>query len=171
MSKDLLNEYLEGSLPEAEKKKLREDLAGDSKLQLEFKLLSEVHNELEKMEEIRTSGDFTARLMERVARRYKEKKKEAFFIGAILSGFIFISFFIVLYVAYQVSGSLSVSDKIQDIIEPVGELFKNANLLVLRKYMTTVGAVLSVGILASAWFFFQSFRNTGSIKQSSIYRK
>lgn len=169
VTEEILNKYIDGELQPKILEELNEHLA-NSKEDLErLRALQALHRSLSKIKPEETSPDFTRAVMFRINKKNKAGNEQKYFIGIISSVFILFSIAIVGYVLYLIASSSTAGNKMEEaftFMKSFSEII-NAPLekIFSTKYLTVIGSILSMTILGSAYFFFETFKR---IKNHSI---
>jgi anti-sigma factor RsiW len=165
LSNEILNKYIDGDLDEAARKKVYNQLEFSGADRKRYIELNSVHQGLKRLKPEEVPVDFTSVLMSSLLKRKKAKKEQAVFIYSVGSVFVLACLVITgILMAMLFSGSSSGStgklqvldDSVNFIGKVSGEIvsgFSGINIPVL-------GSVLSLFIFLSAYFFFDSIRQT-----------
>ncbi len=163
MDDELLNRYIDGEVTQNELNLIDKLLLTDTELKKRLSSLRKVHSELKSMKVDEPGLDFTARVMQRIANRYKVQRQQKIFIASVISflGILCAVFFgfVLVKLSDEISGTLSlqgssiIEQHANDLVYFVSNSFSGLSISVF-------GSILSVIILISAYFFFEINKNS-----------
>ena len=126
-------------------------------------LLKRVHSGLLSIKEYSPGAEFTNTLMEKLAGSIKRKKHQKYFITFVVGLFGFIILAVLGYIVSISSFDFSLSADAGKYVENYSNLFTEI-VTGMRKYttgrnITLIGSVLSMGVIISAYFFYNNHKN------------
>lgn len=162
VTEEILNKYIDGELQPEVLNELNEQLA-KSKDDLErLRALQALHRNLSKIQPEETPADFTRAVMFRINKNSKAGKEQKYFIGLICLFFMSLSLAIVGYVLYLLTSASASTNQIGDVfttIKSYTQIVTNTfEKLFSGKNITIIGSILSMTILGSAYYFFESIK-------------
>ncbi len=163
LTDEILNRYLDGELSPKELNEVRKILNSSEDARRRLYAIQLVHDGLKKYSGRKPSPAFTSVLMKKIVRR-PEPKGQRYFIFSISSIFVLVSLAIIGYLtSYIISmgqessgGNSSVNNLIylaERMVHGIQTLFTAGNV-------SLIGFIFSFAIIISAWFFFDSHRQT-----------
>ncbi len=163
LTDEILNKYIDGELTASELTEVENiiNFSEDAKRRLYAMQL--VHNELKNYTEKTPASDFTSKLMKKIIRK-PEAKGQKYFIFSVSSFFVLISLAIIAYItSFILSSGSNVPAESNGLSNMVYLLEKS--IYVIKKIFTAgnisvIGFIFSFAIIISAYFFFDSHRQT-----------
>jgi len=163
LNDDLLNKYIDGDLNEETLKKVELLIESSEENRLKYNHLLYIHRQLKKLEPETVSYNFTPVLMKSILKREKSLKEQTIFmysIGSVFALFILIVIGVLIAVLLNTSGSSKpaelkyLTDTIAVTGKNIGQLLKSFSEI----NISVIGSALSLFILFSAYFFFDSIK-------------
>jgi hypothetical protein len=162
VTEEILNKYIDGELQPEVLEELNEQLAKSKEDLEKLRALQALHRSLSKIKPEETPADFTRIVMFRINKKSKAGNEQKFFIGIISAVFISFSILIAGYVLYLIASTSNTTNQmgeaftivksyIKIVINPLEKLFSGNN-------MRIIGSILSMTILGSAYYFFETFK-------------
>jgi hypothetical protein len=162
LNDDLLNKYIDEDAEVSEINLINEHISSCNECMTRLNSLKAIHFQLMRMESSSPSEDFTAKLMKRLERSVRRKKEQTYFFSVIFS--------VLLVLVLIIAGcAVSISSVKLAGYADIGNYLSNLNshydviLTWLKKVsqarsLTLIGSVLSLGILISAYFFYDTHK-------------
>lgn len=163
ISDELLNKYIDGELDLIAAEEVRSLLLKSNEDRKRYEALIKVHNSLRNIPADQTGEDFTQMLIRKLQKRFKTNKSDRIFIISISSIFTILSFGIISLAAYLIisaggeSESTGILTQFLSVFNSLGGILAG---LTGAKVMSIVGFIISFGLIISAYFFFESQKNS-----------
>lgn len=159
LNDDILNKYIDGDLDTAARKEIQKILSESEAERKKLNSLLRVHNELKNIKEYKVSNDFTFRLMSGISGKFKPRKSDKYFIISVSSFFVLSSLIIigvVLSFILSTPGSLTTTELSENVLNSLKD-FTNLLVQIFSGIGISIfGSIISLAILVSAYFFFES---------------
>ena len=164
LSDEILNKYIDGELDYESATRVNEILSASVEDKNSYQSFLIVHNELKKMQEEFVENNFTQRVMNRLLSRKKAYKEQRNFVLAVSSVFVFFILVIVGIVIYSAAStpvsSQSSQNYSQIILSTSKSIVSGIAQIFTSQGISIFGSILSIGILISGYFFFESIKST-----------
>ncbi len=163
ISDELLNQYIDGELEKDSALKLEEELKYSEEARNRLKALRIVHRNLFSIKEDKVSDSFTAELMSKIQHKAGFKKGQNYFIISISSIILIVALVVIGYAASLVFAALPESGN-GSLLGNAGNLLtsfiESGKKLFTGKNISIIGSIISLGLIISGYFFFESHRQT-----------
>jgi hypothetical protein len=159
---DVLNKFIDGELSESEMNEISELIRNSDSIRKNYNALLMVHQQLKLIKEENVSKEFTSYLMSKLNKGYKARKSDRLFIFSVSSIFIVFSLFIIGFLISSIITSPGSSSNIRitdDLLKILNNFSSSAANIFKRNNISIFGSVISLGILITAYFFFESNKN------------
>jgi len=168
LTDEILNKYIDGEL-DTETLNQVKGILNESEPDMErLKVLQRVHDELKSIKEFEVSANFTFNVMSKISAKFKPKKADKYFIISVSSFFVLLSLAIigvVIALIIQSPEQASSSDKVfgffvsslENFSSLFGKIFSGSGISIF-------GSIISLGILITAYFFFDSHKRMKEIQ-------
>jgi anti-sigma factor RsiW len=164
LNDEILNKYIDGELDQASLQEVNDILSNSFEDRKRLQALLAVHNGLKKLKEENVSENFTYTVMNRLRLQKKSYKEQKTFVLVVSSIFILLILGIVGTVVYiglsqpsEAESSVNYSQYmigfVQSVVSVISQIFTS-------KGISIFGSVISLGILISGYFFFESLKTT-----------
>ena len=164
LNDEILNKYIDGELDYAATAHDNEILTTSIEDKKRYQSLLTVQKELKKMKEESVVDNFTHRVMNRLLSRKKAYKEQRNFVLAVSSIFVFFILVIIGIVIYSAASapvsSQSSQNYSQIIVSTSQSIVSGIAQLFTPRGISIFGSILSIGILISGYFFFESIKST-----------
>ena len=168
LNDEILNKYIDGELDFKTLNEVKAILKESEPDRENLKVLLRVHNELKEIKEFEVSRNFTSGLMQKITAKFKPKKADKYFIVSVSSFFILLSLAIIgVFIALIINspGQSSSSEQFFGYLVSSLESFS----IFIRKIfsgtgISIFGSIISLGLLITAYFFFESHRHIKEIQ-------
>lgn len=164
LNDEILNKYIDGELDHTSLQEVNDILSNSFEDRKRHQALLAVHNGLKKLKEEHVSENFTYTVMNRLRLQRKSYKEQKTFISVVFSIFILLILGIVGAVIYigltQPSDAESSVNYSQYIFGFVKSIVSMISQIFTPKGISIFGSVISLGILISGYFFFESLKAT-----------
>jgi anti-sigma factor RsiW len=164
LSDEILNKYIDGELDYASAIRVNEILSTSIEDKKSYQSLLTIHNELKKIKEEFVEDNFTHRVMNRLLSRKKAYKEQRNFVLAVSSVFVFFILVIIGIVIYSAASapisSQSSQSYSQIIVSTSQSIVSGIAQIFTPRGISIFGSILSIGILISGYFFFESIKST-----------
>ena len=168
LSDEILNEYIEGDLNPSEMTEVKNTLKESPEDRKRLNALLKIHNELKRIKQYEVGSEFTSLVMSKIGLKFKPKKSDKYFIVSISSFFILVSLIIFGFVISNLISSSSHSSSTDTIANNLVSYFKDIAVYVGKVFtgsgISIFGSIISLGILITAYFFFESHKNIKEIQ-------
>lgn len=166
LTEEILNKYIDGELQPEVLEELNEQLAKSKEDLEKLRALQALHRNLSKIKPEETPADFTRSVMFRINKKSKLSSEQEIFIGIISAVFISLSIAIAGYVLYLITTASTSTNHMEEVFttvksftqivtNPFEKLFRGKNI-------TIIGSILSMAILGSAYYFFETVKRIKS---------
>jgi hypothetical protein len=170
MNDDILNRYIDNELNSSEESELKLLLASSPELQKRLDTLIIIDYNLKKVQAENPSDRFTYNVMAKIRKNSAKFRSQNYFI-IFIAGIIFL--LCIAVVAYAYITSVNSGSQIPlslDIIENSGNTIERFTRILSNifnpEYFSLVGSLISVTVLISGYFFFESHRRVMKRTQS-----
>lgn len=164
LSDETLNKYIDGELSLKEKREADELLANSPDDNKRLNALLIFHKEIKRIKETETSLGFTAALMKKLQRRNKSIKEQRNFIlvmSSIFAAFAVLIFGFIIYSGLsqpqETQNSQNYTNILTTFFQSIGSITAK---LFTAKGMSIFGSIVSLAILISGYFFFDSIKTS-----------
>jgi hypothetical protein len=168
LSDEILNKYIDGELEPEKLKEVKAILSESAPDRENLKALLKVHNNLKEINEFKVSANFTSAVMNKIALKFKPRKADKYFIVSISSFFILLSLVIIGIVISFIINMPSQSNSTSQVIGYLISSLENFSLFIKKIFggpgLSIFGSVISLGILITAYFFFDSHKHIKEIQ-------
>ncbi|MDR3609007.1 MAG: hypothetical protein P4L27_00415 [Ignavibacteriaceae bacterium] len=156
LSDDILNKYIDGELSRDEVKEAEGIIMNSKEVIIRLNALREADRSLRNLSIIETRSNFTSIIMKRIEHSIRSRKEQKKFIITVVSVFIILCIGIVGIAGFTMMKNFNpgtstvVKDSIKYMVS-ASELISN---IINSMNISIVGAIFSLGVIISAWFFF-----------------
>lgn len=172
LSDEILNKYIDGELNTASLQEVNNILSSSVDDRKRLNALLTIHKGLKQIKEDSVSASFTESLMKRLSFSQKADKEQYRFMIIISSIFILAMLAVVGLVIYfsfnQAGQSQEAANYSPHIISFFETIASGIAQVFSSKGISIFGSILSLGILISAYFFFESIKTSKQKIQKSI---
>ena len=162
LSDEILNKYIDGELDYASLQHVNEILAASVEDRKKLKALLAIHNQLKAIKPDHVSDGFTDLLMKRLLSRRKALKEQKNFVLVISSVFIAALLVVIGLVIYSALSQGTDSQSSTNYSKYLIDFFQKLTSLIAQMFtgkgMSIFGSILSLGVLISGYFFFESIK-------------
>lgn len=168
LSDEILNKYIDGELDYKTLNEV-ETILKESEVDREnLRVLLKVHNELKEIKEFEVNENFTSNLMQRISAKFKPKKADKYFILSISSFFILLSLAIIGVVIALLVNSPEQTSSTQQFMGYLVSSLESFSIFIRKFFngsgISIFGSIISLGILITAYFFFESHKHIKEIQ-------
>lgn len=168
LSDEILNKYIDGELDYKTLNEV-EAILRESEVDREnLRVLLKVHNELKEIKEFEVKENFTSNLMQRISAKFKPKKADKYFILSISSFFILLSLAIIGVVIALLVNSPEQTSSTQQFMGYLVSSLESFSIFIRKIFdgsgISIFGSIISLGILITAYFFFESHKHIKEIQ-------
>ena len=168
LSDEILNKYIDGELDyetlNEVKAILKESVADRENL----RVLMKVHNELQGIKEFEVSEKFTSGVMSKIGSKFKPKKADKYFIISISSFFILLSLAVIGVVIALLVNSPEQASSTEQFLGYLVSSLESFSIFIRKIFngsgISIFGSIISLGLLISAYFFFESHKHINEIQ-------
>jgi hypothetical protein len=168
LSDEILNKYIDGELDYETLNEVKSILKESEPDRENLKALLKVHNELKRIKEFEVSASFTSNIMYKITAKFKPKKADKYFILSISSFFVLLSLAIIGVAIALIINSPSQSSSSEQVLGYMVSFLENFAISVRKIFsgssISIFGSIISLGILVSAYFFFESHKHIKEIQ-------
>jgi hypothetical protein len=168
LSDEILNKYIDGELDSKTLNEVKTILKESEPDRENLKVLLKVHNELKEIKELNVSESFTSGVMHKIAVKFKPRKADRYFIMSIASFFILLSLAILGIAIALMINSPEQSASSEQVLGHLVSSFEGIAVYIRKFFkgseISIFGSVISLGILISAYFFFESHKHIKEIE-------
>lgn len=168
LSNEILNKYIDGELDYETLNEVKAILKESEPDRENFKALLKVHDELKRIKEFEVSANFTSNVMHKIALKFKPKKSDKYFILSISSFFVLLSLAIIGVAIALIVNSPSQTSSSEQLLGYLVSSLENFSIFIRKIFsgsgMSIFGSIISLGILVTAYFFFESHKHIKEIQ-------
>jgi hypothetical protein len=168
LSDEILNKYIDGELDYETLNEVKLILKESEPDRENLRILLKVHNELKGIKEFEVSAGFTSNIMSKLTAKFKPKKADKYFILSISSFFVLLSLAIIGVAIALIVNSPSQSSSSEQVLGYMVSFLENFSIIVRKIFsgsgMSIFGSIISLGILVTAYFFFESHKHIKEIQ-------
>ena len=168
LSDEILNKYIDGELDYETLNEVKAVLKESAADRDNLRLLMKVHNELKVIKEFKVSDNFTSGVMFKIASKFKPKKADRYFIISIASFFILLSLAIIGVVITLLVNSPEQTSSTEQFLGYLVSSLESFSIFVRKIFngsgISIFGSIISLGLLISAYFFFESHKHINEIQ-------
>lgn len=166
LSDDILNKYIDGELTKEDVKEIEDTIQSSREDKIRLNALRETDRKLRNIKVPDIKSNFTSLVMNRIQKSLRSRQEQKKFILVIVSVFMLMCLTVVGVVGFEMirnfnPGTSAVLKNSIKYITSASELLAN---LFSSKNLSIVGGTFSLGLVISAWFFFdfsKSLRKAG----------
>lgn len=162
LTDDLINKYLDDDVEVSEINFINKHLDECISCKESYESLKDIHSGLMMIKESVPSADFTSVFMRKLERKKNIIKEQNYFFIIVLSFFSAAVIAILGYAISALSPDYSISADVNKYITDFSGKYEAAakwyNSFAKGQNLTIVGSVLSLGILISAYFFYDTHK-------------
>jgi anti-sigma factor RsiW len=164
LNDEILNKYIDGELDYSTLQDVNNVLLDSVEDKKQLQTLLAIHNGLKKLEEEHVSENFTNIVMNRLRLQKKSYKEQRTFVVVVSSIFMLLIIAVIGTVIYfglsQSSNAERSISYSQNIIKFMQSVVLLMSQIFTPKGISIFGSVISLGILISGYFFFESLKAT-----------
>ena len=168
LSDEILNKYIDGELDYETLNEVKAILKESEADRENLKVLMKVHNELKSIKEFKVSDNFTSVVMSKIVSKFKPKKSDKYFIISISSFFILLSLAIIGIVIALLVNSTQQTSSTEQFLGYLVSSLESFSVFIRKIFngsgISIFGSIISLGLLISAYFFFESHKHINEIQ-------
>jgi hypothetical protein len=160
LSDEILNKYIDGELSRDEMRAVEETIKNSQQDRTELKALQHADRSLKNIKLIEVKSNFTALVMNKIQRSLQSRREQKKFIVIIISAFILMCLAIAGFVGFEIIKNYNpvATSAIRDSIKYVTTASQLISGIFNSRNISIIGGVFSLGLVISAWFFFDYSR-------------
>lgn len=162
LTDDLINKYIDDETTVSESGEIADHLKCCPACSAKVNSMRSIHSSLLAIKEESPSLNFSSQFMERLARNLKRKKQQKYFILTVFSAFTALIFAVLGYLISESTFSLSFSSDtakyVSEYTNRYSEFVGMMQHYISGRNLTLLGSMLSMGIIISAYFFYNSHK-------------
>jgi anti-sigma factor RsiW len=160
LSDDILNKYIDGELSRDEMRAVEETIKNSGQDRMEITALKRTDLSLKNIKLIEVRSNFTSIVMNKIQRSLRSQQEQKKFIVGIISVFSAMCLAIVGFVGFEIIRNYNptASSAIRDFIKYVTNASQLISGIFNSRNISIIGGVFSLGLVISAWFFFDYSR-------------
>ncbi len=168
LSDEILNKYIDGELDYKTVNEVKAILKESEPDRENLKVMLRVHNGLKEIKEFEVSKNFTSNLMQKITVKFKPKKADKYFIVSVSSFFILLSLAIIGIVITLLINSPEQTSSTGQFLGYLVSSLESFSIFIRKIFdgsgISIFGSIISLGILISAYFFFESHKHIKEIQ-------
>ena len=160
LSDDILNKYIDGELSRDEMRAIEEAIKNSREDKTGLSAMQNTDSLLKNIRLIEVKSNFTSLVMHKIQRSLQSRQEQKKFIIGIISAFIVMCLAIVGFVGFEIIRNYNpvASSAIRDSINYVTSASQLISGIFNSRNISIIGGVFSLGLVISAWFFFDYSR-------------
>ena len=168
LSDEILNKYIDGELDYETLNEVKAILKESEADRENLRVLMKVHNELKGIKEFKVSDSFTSAVMSKIVSKFKPKKSDKYFIISVSSFFILLSLAIIGVVIALLVNSTEQTSSTEQFLGYLVSSLESFSVFIRKIFngsgISIFGSIISLGLLISAYFFFESHKHINEIQ-------
>ncbi len=168
LSDEILNKYIDGELDYETLNEVKAILKESEPDRENLKALLKVHDELKGIKEFKVNASFTFNIMHKITAKFKPKKADKYFIISVSSFFILLSLAILGTVIALIINEPGQSASTEQVLTNFVSAIESFSVFLRKIFsgsgMSIFGSIISLGILVTAYFFFESHKHIKEIQ-------
>lgn len=168
LSDELLNKYIDGELDFKTLSEVETVLKESEADRENLRTLLKIHNGLKEIREFKVSNNFTSGVMSKIAIKFKPKRSDKYFIISISSFFILLSIAVIGIVISLMVNSPEQTSSTQQFMGYLVSSLDSFSVFIRKIFngsgISIFGSIISLGLLVTAYFFFENHRNIKEIQ-------
>jgi hypothetical protein len=156
LSDEVLNKYIDGELSRDEMRETEELIKNSKEDRIQLNALLNTDRTLKNLTLLEVKSNFTSLVMKKIQRSLKSKQEQKKFIIGVISVFIIMCLTIAGIVGFEIIRNTNPGTPtiLKDSIKYVTSASEFVATLLNSKNLSIVGSTFSLGLIISAWFFF-----------------
>ena len=160
LSDEILNRYIDGELSRDEMREVEEAINNSREDRVVLNALQNTDSSLKNIKLIEVKSNFTSLIMNKIQRSLRSRQEQKNFIIVIISAFIVMCLAIAGFVGFEIISNYNpaASSAVRDSIKYVTSASQLISGIFNSRNISIIGGVFSLGLVISAWFFFDYSR-------------
>jgi anti-sigma factor RsiW len=160
LSDEILNKYIDGELSRDEMREVEKAIRNSREDRVELNALQNTNSSLKNIKLMEVKSNFTSLVMNKIQRSLRSRQEQKNFIIGIISAFIVMCLAIAGFVGFEIISNYNpvASSAIRDSIKYVTSASQLISGIFNSRNISIIGGVFSLGLVISAWFFFDYSR-------------
>ena len=156
LSDEILNKYLDCELSRDDIKEVEDAIQNSREDRIRLNALREADRSLRNLKVPEIKSNFTSLVMDKIQKSIRSRQEQKKFIIGVISVFIIMCLAIVGIVGFEIIRNYNpgAPTLLKDSIKYVTSASEFIATLLNSKNLSVVGSAFSLGLIISAWFFF-----------------
>ena len=160
LSDEILNRYIDGELSRDEMREVEEAINNSREERVVLNALQNTDSSLKNIKLIEVKSNFTSLIMNKIQRSLRSRQEQKKFIVGVVSIFMMMCLAIAGFVGFEIISNYNpaASSAIRNSIKYVTSASQLISGIFNSRNISIIGGVFSLGLVISAWFFFDYSR-------------
>jgi hypothetical protein len=160
LNDEQLNKYIDGELSRDEMREVEESIKNSREDRIELNALQNTDLSLKNLKLLEVKSSFTSLVMNKIQRSLRSRQEQKNFIIGMVSIFLVMCLAIVVFVGFEIIRNFNpeTSNAIRESAKYISSTSEFISRFMNSRNISIVGGVFSIGLVISAWFFFDYSR-------------
>jgi len=160
LSDDVLNKYIDGELSRDEMREVEEVFKNSREDRIELNALQNTDRSLKNLKLLEVKSNFTSVVMNKIQRSLRSRQEQKKFIVTIVSIFLVMCLAVAGIVGFEIVRNFNpgTSNAIKESAKYISSASEFISRIMNSRNISILGGVFSIGLVISAWFFFDYSR-------------